>query len=956
MGGSAGDDLTISGDSALNMCDQPESPQQIFERLKPELAPLATRVFAASVFASQICARNLAELSDWLKQGLFEESRATGETAQRVKHACVDTPDESTLMRALRRARRREMTRVAFRDIGGLAPLDETLRDLSDLADACCECALRHAEKNLQIRWGKPQNQSGGEAQPLVLGMGKLGGRELNFSSDIDLIFCYTEAGETDGARGVSNEEYFNRLAQDTARILSAHTEDGFVFRVDTMLRPFGSAGAPAWSCSAMEDYYQVHGREWERYAFIKARPIAGDLEAGKQLLKTLRPFIYRRYFDYNAIVSLRNLKKLIEDEVSRKGLEDNVKLGAGGIREVEFIVQSFQLVRGGQDPLLRDSRLRPVLRYLGQAGHLDGETVAALDAAYVFLRRLENAIQMYADEQTHALPESDEARVALCTALQISDWATLMAQLSVIRKRVRREFESVFSEQGVAHADQDSELEKAIAAIWNGLSGSSESSHALQVCGFGEGSSLLAEALRDLKSARLVRAMQEATALRLQDLLEPLLEECLRQKQPTQAALRVLKIIDAIAGRSTYITLLHESATAREHLVRLCAASPWLTDLLTQAPLLLDNLLDPRTLYELPERQQMAIDLAARCAQFDFHDTEAAMNLLRNYQKEITLRIVAADLAHALPLVQVSDRLTWLAEVIVTQALDFAWAEMRAQYGTPLRQDGAPATFAVIAYGKLGGIEMGYTSDLDLVFLHDCDAADDESVGGERAINNGVYFSRLAQRLINWLATQTPAGRAYEVDMALRPNGGSGLLVISLNSCAVYQREHAWTWEHQALTRARPIAGAAELGERFRAVRAEVLMRKRDPEKLRAEIVEMRAKMRANLDKSTGTLWDIKQGEGGMIDAEFITQFLVLRDAHKDAAIIEWSDNWRQLDALEHAGSVTPEQKARLIEVYRAYRAWAHGRGLQMEDTLADVGRFREYRSEIHELWNGFL
>ncbi|HWU69488.1 MAG TPA: bifunctional [glutamate--ammonia ligase]-adenylyl-L-tyrosine phosphorylase/[glutamate--ammonia-ligase] adenylyltransferase, partial [Stenotrophobium sp.] len=897
------------------MSDLQESPQQVFARLKPELAPLATRVFTASTFAREACARDLAALQDWLRQDFFGKARAHGETARCVEQACAGMTDEAALMRVLRDVRRREMTRIAFRDIGGLAPLDETLYDLSDLADACCDCALRHAERNLQARWGRPQGEDGGEAQPVVLGMGKLGGHELNFSSDIDLIFCFTQSGETAGGpRSVSNEEYFSRLAQDTARILSAHTEDGFVFRVDTLLRPFGSAGAPAWSLSAMEDYYQVHGREWERYAFIKARPIAGDLEAGMQLLKTLRPFVYRRYFDYNAIVSLRSLKKLIEDEVSRKGLEDNVKLGAGGIREVEFIVQSFQLVRGGQEAPLRDNRLRPVLRYLGQAGHLDGATVTALDDAYVFLRRLENAIQMYADEQTHALPKTETARAALCAALQMADWTTLMARLDAVRARVRHEFERVFGDNGAAQPATDSGLSNTLGALWSGLAGVAESAGALQACGFGADATLLAETLRDLKNARLVRAMQETTALKLQALLTPLLEECLRQKQPAQAALRLLKIIDAIAGRATYITLLYESTTARENLVRLCAASPWLTDLLARAPLLLDNLLDPRTLYELPERQQMATDLAARCAQFDFRDTEAAMNLLRNYQKETTLRIAAADLAHALPLVKVSDRLTWLAEVTVAQALDFAWAEMRAQYGVPLRQDGTPAAFAVIAYGKLGGIEMGYTSDLDLVFLHDCDAADGESVGGERAINNGIYFSRLAQRLINWLATQTPAGRAYEVDMALRPNGGSGLLVTSLSSFTVYQREHAWTWEHQALTRARPIAGDARLGERFLAVRAEVLMRKRDPEKLRAEIVEMRARMRANLDKSTDTLWDIKQGEGGMIDAEFITQFLVLRDAHKDAAIIEWSDNWRQLDALEAAGSISANQKKSLI------------------------------------------
>lgn len=939
------------------MTEVEETPQQCFERLRPALVLAATKVFAASPFALLSCERDIAALPAWIERGLFDKAYGDGELARVVAADCSDAMDEAAVMRALRRTRRREMVRITFRDLALLAPLDETLRDLSDLADACCSAALTFAEKNLQQRWGKPMEDGGIEARPVVLGMGKLGGHELNFSSDIDLIFCYTERGETAGGpRSVSNEEYFNRLSQDCARILSARTEEGFVFRVDTMLRPFGSAGAPAWSLSAMEDYYQVHGREWERYAFIKARPIAGDLDAGASLLKTLRPFVYRRYMDYSAIISLRALKKMISDEVRRKGMEQNIKLGAGGIREIEFIVQSFQLVRGGQEAPLRDARLRPVLRYLGQAGHLEGGVVSALDAAYVFLRRLENAIQMYGDEQTHALPESDTARAALCVGLDMADWPVLMGRLDEVRALVSREFERVFGESEGAQAAAESDLSAPLAQIWNGLSGPTEATAALKDAGFVEDAAAIAEAIRELKNARLVRAMQEATVLRLQALLAPLLEECLRQSDPDQAVLRSLKIISAIAGRATYITLLHESATARSQLVQLCAASPWLADLLAQTPALLDNLLDPRTLYAPPERADMESELSARSSQFGLEETEAAMDLLRRYQKEITLRVAASDVMHALPLVKVSDRLTWLAEVIVARALEFAWAEMRAQYGQPQRADGTPASFLVIAYGKFGGIEMGYTSDLDLVFLHDCDALEDESVGGERAINNNVYFSRLAQRAINWLAAQTSAGRAYEVDMQLRPNGNSGALVSSLKGFIDYQRDHAWTWEHQALTRARSVAGDATLAEAFRAIRAEVLMRPRDADKLRKEIVDMRAKMRANLEKKEPGLWDVKQGEGGMTEVEFITQFLLLRDAHKDAALVEWSDNWRQLDALEKAGSVSAQQKNQLIDCYRAYRAWTHGRGLQLKSGLVDQSQFVAERDAIRTLWRGIV
>ncbi|MGH8541808.1 MAG: bifunctional [glutamate--ammonia ligase]-adenylyl-L-tyrosine phosphorylase/[glutamate--ammonia-ligase] adenylyltransferase, partial [Stenotrophobium sp.] len=490
------------------MTEAAETPLQIVQRLKPALAAAAAKVFAASPFVRQVCELDAGLFPGWLESGLFEHGRAPGETARLIAAACADAPDEAALMRALRQTRRRAMERIAFRDLAGLAPLDETLADLSDLADACCACALGFAEKNLQARWGAPRGEDGGtEARPVILGMGKLGGRELNFSSDIDLIFCYTVGGETAGPRSVSNEEYFDRLAQDTARILSARTGDGFVFRVDTMLRPFGSAGAPAWSFDAMESYYQTHGREWERYAFIKARPVAGDIGAGQALLKTLRPFVYRRYLDYNAIISLRELKRMIEDDVRRKGMEDNIKLGAGGIREIEFIVQSFQLVRGGQEAPLRDSRLRVVLRYLAQAGHLSAQTATELDEAYVFLRRVENAIQMYADEQTHALPKSAEARAALCTAMDAADWKELGARLERTRDFVQREFGRVFGEPVALQAGKASGLQNVVDAIWNGFSSAQDSLSALQAQGFTAQTQNLLDALNDLRNARLVRA-----------------------------------------------------------------------------------------------------------------------------------------------------------------------------------------------------------------------------------------------------------------------------------------------------------------------------------------------------------------------------------------------------------------------------------------------------------------
>lgn len=912
----------------------------------PTLAAALPRVLSASRFLRQALTVLNADADAF--DG-FERHYRHGELAGAVDAAVVAAAgDVAAVMRALRRVRRREMARIALRDLAGAAALDETLHDLSELADACVSAALHDVERRLQARHGVPRNAGGEIVQPVVLGMGKLGGRELNFSSDIDLIFCHTDSGDTDGQRSISSDEYFIKLAQETTKLLLAQTEDGFVFRVDTMLRPFGSAGALSASFPALEDYYQVHGREWERYALIKARPIAGDLEAGERLLRALRPFVYRRYLDYNAVGALRDLKKLIEDEVARKGLEDNVKLGAGGIREIEFIVQSFQLVRGGSVAALRDSRLRPVLHYLGDNGYLDAADAQRLDETYVFLRRLENAIQMYADQQTHALPAGDEARSALVAALAFADWDALSARVAEVRRYVRAQFARVFATEQEAAVSAQQPL---VDALWSATLTGDAALEALNGAGFRRHAQAVLAQFESLREVRLVRAMRDDTAHKLRVLLAQLVELALAQPEPETALTRTLRVVESVAGRSTYLTLLRESTSARSTLVRLCAASPWLTEFIAHSPIVLDSLLDARALYAPPERAELFAEIARRGeALRPPADTEQAMDLLRHYQKEITLRVAAADLVEALPLVKVSDRLTWLGEAIVSQALVFAWTEMRAQYGAPLKADGTPAGFAVIAYGKFGGIELGYGSDLDLVFLHDCDQLDVDSVGGPRNINNGTYLARLAQRLINWLATQTPAGRAYEVDMELRPNGRSGLLVSSVASFDSYQRSEAWTWEHQALTRARWVAGDAGIGAVFARTRREVLMQSRDADRLRQEIVDMRAKMRANLDKSTPQLWDIKQGDGGLVDLEFITQFLVLRDAHGDAGIVEWSDNWRQLEALERAGSISAADRGDLIRCYRSFRSWAHARALQNESSLAPASAFVEERRAVVE------
>lgn len=909
--------------------------------------------------ASQFVRTQLQRHPQWRDGAFLGRSRIPDEITRRLRAALVGVDDEARLMRGLREQRNREMLRIAWRAMNHGAELDETLGELSELAECCCQIALEFAQAQLQSAHGRPVDEQGRASAPVVLGMGKLGGAELNFSSDIDLIFFHSLSGQTQGEniRPLDNEQYFAKLAQNTGRIVAAVTEDGFVFRVDTLLRPFGSVGPVSMSFDAAEEYYQTHGREWERYALIKARPIAGDLEAGRALMARLRPFVYRRYLDYDAIGNLRELKQRIHDDVVNRQLRDDVKLSAGGIREVEFIVQSFQLVRGGQDLQLRNTQLRPTLKYLGECGLLPWQTANELDQAYVFLRRLENAIQMYADQQTHALPRNEAAQTALCIALGFADWSALTARYQRVSDFVHQQFLRVFAEP--EREASDGSLSKAVRIAGAQTQGDQgqlrRTAELLTAAGFAAPSAPgIARRLSGVLNGRMARTLSDAAMVRLRELMAALLERCVGHDAPEVAADRVMDVIDAIIGRSTYLALLHESANARQQLVRLCASSPLISREIAASPSALDTLLDSRTLFNPPDRDQMRAQLTQRLQAVPVDDVETGMDCLRRYRQEITVRIAAADVMEQLPLVKVSDRLSWLAETVVEVALERATLDLRQSYGQVLRGDGEAAAMAILAYGKFGGIELGYGSDLDLVFVHDCDALDEETVGGERSVTAGVYLSRLVQRLIHWLSTLTPAGRAYEIDTALRPNGASGLPVVSLSAFQRYQREQAWTWEHQALARARAVAGPAHLQSALEQVRRAVLGRPRDARQLRQDVLAMRQKMRANLDKSNDDQWDVKQGRGGLIDIEFITQFLLLRDAHAHPEILRWSDNWRQLEVLADADIIRNQDKDQLIDCYRRYRAWAHRRSLQSESTLAAARDFLVERQAVEALWDG--
>jgi len=906
----------------------------------PGAGDALARVRAASPFVSR-----------WLKKGSLAPAHKPGEIAKAVRAATAKARDEASFMHALRVLRMQRMARIAARDLAGLAPLAETLEAVSELADAACAAALAFAEKVLQKVHGRPRDESGKPVTAYVLGMGKLGGRELNFSSDIDLILGYSANGATDGKQPIATEQYYEKVVRQFTRYLGERTPDGFVFRVDWLLRPFGASGPPAMASGAIEEYYQVHGREWERYALIKARVVAGDAAVGGALLDALRPFVYRRYLDFNAVGALRDMKRMINAEVQRKELHDNIKLGAGGIREIEFIVQAFQLMRGGREAPLRDHRLLVVLGYLGTAGYLPAETVARLREAYEFLRRVENAIQMRDDEQRHEPPEDAAAREALAVALGFAGWEALASRLQAVRGFVQAEFGRLFAEPEATGEHQG--LDSAVTELWRG--DATVGVAGLKQEGFGDEAAELGEAIGALRDSPLTRTLSEASGARLESLVARVLSDARKLPSPALAALRTLRVLSAIAGRATYVTLLRENKGARAQLLRLCAASPWITDLLAQAPILLDQLLDSRALYAPPDRAQMQAELEALFAHVAPGDTEAEMNLLRNFRQEVTLRVAASDLVEALPLVKVSDRLTWLAEVILESAVARVRAELTQQYGAP-RKGRKPVAFGVVAYGKFGGIEMGYGSDLDLIFLHDCTDLQAPTRGGAKALPAEVWLTRLAQRVIHWLSTQTSAGRAYEVDLELRPDGRRGLTVNSLDSFEQYQRQSAWTWEHQALTRARPVGGDAPVREAFARIRREVLTRPRDAAKLRQDVVDMRERMRRSLDKSTAERFDVKQGAGGLTDIEFITQYLVLRHAPQHPQLLDWPDHWRQTEALVAAGVLPEGQASALIETYRTYRGWLHKRSLQQLDGLAPAGDFAAERERTTALWQGAL
>jgi glutamate-ammonia-ligase adenylyltransferase len=900
------------------------------------------RIVAASEFVAQALIQDPAALAPDGVNGHYEGQVAA---AQSVEHALF----------LLREWRRREMVRIAWRDIAGSAAVAETLQAVSELADAAIRAAVAAAERHLLPTFGEPQRSNPAQPPFIVLGMGKLGGRELNFSSDIDLIFLFTEAGETSGPRVVDNEEYFNRLGREVIRLLDARNADGFVFRVDMRLRPFGDSGPLVVSLASLEDYLQQHGRDWERYAWVKARAIVGAAAYASAYEEFVRPFVYRRYLDFGVFESLRNMKALIVREVGRRDLEHHLKLGKGGIREVEFIVQSLQLVRGGSDRRLQNPALLQVLPLLAGSKLVSGDDIAELTEAYLKLRKAENALQMMRDQQTHTLPEDPLDRARLAMIMGFKDWDETYAALNATLEKVAAQFDALLfgtpdaqrrnDDIGVAWLDSDdAKIEEELA---NGGFPRSEIPAAAAI-------------LESYRKAANYRRLDEAGHRRVYFILARLLKAAAAHASAATVVQRVLRVLEAIGSRASYLALLKEQPAALDRLIEVCAISGFLSRQIADFPLLLDELIDAKAFEELPSRAGFTLELAARTERLSSDDPERQVEALRQFQKVAVFSVALADLTGRLPLMRVSDRLTDIAELIVACCMDLAWQQMTQTYGTPFcGEDPAalrPVAVAVAGYGKLGGLELGYASDLDLVFLHDS-AGSIQLTDGEKPLDNGIFFLRLGQRIVHLLTMHSAAGRLYEVDMRLRPNGKGGFLMTGIDAFERYQLSEAWTWEHQALLRARAVAGDAKLRAAFEAVRRRTLCSAVRRETLRNDVLQMRLRMRKELSRSGPKEFDIKQDAGGIGDIEFLVQYWVLAGAEAHPELLTYTDNIRQLEGLAAVGVIDAATALWLTETYISYRTVLHHLSLEGEgERVVPAGPFQETRERLRAIWHATL
>ncbi|MCX7095346.1 MAG: bifunctional [glutamate--ammonia ligase]-adenylyl-L-tyrosine phosphorylase/[glutamate--ammonia-ligase] adenylyltransferase [Methylobacter sp.] len=912
----------------------------------PEFNAAIVKVWCSSLFVAESCIRKPELLIELVNFGDLSALYHEQSYAEKLTRASIAT--QADLMTALRDFRRREMVRIAWRDLAGWAELSETLADLSHLADACIQYALAFLYREACELRGTPLLSNGSPQQIVVLGMGKLGAYELNYSSDIDLIFAYAEDGVLPDRKATTYGEFFTKLCRNLIKVLDEITVDGFVFRTDIRLRPYGDSGPIIMTFDGMENYYQTQAREWERYAMIKVRQVAGDFKIGAELMAMFRPFVYRRYLDYGAFEELRSLKAQITQELRRKDRMENIKLGPGGIREIEFIGQAFQLIRGGTDKALQTRPILEVLQRLGERRLLMQKDADQLTQSYCFLRRVENHIQQYQDRQTHDLPKDPIAQRILAYSLDYPDWIGFKQELDKVRTQVHAVFDQVFSLSKQETANRHSQK------IWACVADDAELIEYLKDCGIQDSAALLT-AIKDFKNSIAVKRLTAKGAGVLDRLMPQLIDAMRQVDNPDETLMRILGLFEAVAGRNVYLSLLSENPGALFQLIKLSSASPWICAYLSLYPVLFDELLDTRSLYEPLKKADLDRQLKVLLEQIEVQDLEQLMIVLRQFKQLNVLRVAAADIMGAIPLMVVSDYLTYIAESIVGQVVERTWLMLIDKHGVPPDTDNTSIGFAVIGFGKLGGIELGYGSDLDLVFLYDCKDGN-AMTDGVKPISCAQFYGRLGLKVRHILDTKMLSGVLYEVDMRLRPNGDSGLLVNHISAYEDYLKNEAWTWELQALVRGRFIAGDPQLKAQYEAIRSRILSLPRETESLKKEVREMREKMREALASKDKNKFDLKQSKGGIADIEFIVQFGVLDRAALNPALTTYTDNVRLLDGLQQQGFIS-EADARTLKVaYCTYRDIGHKLVLQGDKAITAEAEVAEMSAQVERIWHHYM
>ncbi|PKH79271.1 bifunctional [glutamate--ammonia ligase]-adenylyl-L-tyrosine phosphorylase/[glutamate--ammonia-ligase] adenylyltransferase [Psychrobacter sp. 4Bb] len=870
--------------------------------------------------------------------------------------------DETKVMSGLRHLRTLLMMRWIWQDALQTISLEQLTDELSEFADGCISFAKDYTYQHLVSRYGEPTfiNEQGNIQvdDMAIMAMGKLGAQELNLSSDIDLIFIHQARGETNGnkakgTRSIDNKRFMTRLGQGIIKLLDNKTADGFVFRVDMRLRPWGDGSDLAIHLSALQKYFTMHGRAWERFAWLKAR-VVGQIDQPfyEEIQALIKPFVFRYYVDYSAFSALREMKSLIQNQVAQREDLDNIKLGAGGIRDIEFIVQAFQLIYGGRHPQLQIKPCLQAMQVLCELGYLEHSTYEQLQAAYRFLRRLEHAIQAINDQQTQRLPHDEQWQHNLAVTLNFENWHALLDQLNRHRESVNVPFERMVTERQVPdNEDTDLEpehLDEQIARLKEVLTEENR------------------EVLQNFWQSKMVANLSDEARERLDDaypvIVHALLAHQEQQQLANTALPRLISLLEAICRRSIYLVMIAENPNATIELIPMLSASPWIAKELAQYPVLLDTFLQQRYRH-LPDKRELRDILRQQLLRVEPNDEEELLSVLRLFKKNQVLAVAASDVLAERPIMKVSDSLTYIAEVVLEAALERAFAEIVNRYGYPIGQDGDPVTeadcgFAIIGYGKLGGLELSYSSDLDLVFLHKI--KEQGMTTGEKSVSGMKFAARLVQKLMNYLNTQTRDGRAYEIDMRLRPSGNAGMMVVSCHAFETYQMDKAWSWEHQALVRARAICGDRRVTARFCDIRRDVLSLPRTLDQVRSEVTSMRIKMQKHLGTSQwqqeAGKFHLKQDAGGIVDIEFLAQFAVLAYSHEYPSLTKWSDNVRIFAEVALLGIWDDQVCQDLTDAYLRIRAATHQLALSEQSLLVDESLWQETRALVQSQWQHLM